>query len=49
MIFKLFSALLLNLVCLMSFAQTVEKGITEELAAWRKKEISNVNYQLNFW
>ena len=48
MIFKLFSALLLNLVCLMSFAQTVEKGITEELAAWRKKEISNVKYQLNF-
>ena len=31
-----------------SFAQKIDKGIALDLAVWRKKEVSNIKYQLHF-
>ena len=45
---KLIKSIVLLFCCLDTFAQKVDKGISEELAAWRKKEISNIKYQLKF-
>ncbi|MGG9971840.1 M1 family aminopeptidase [Ferruginibacter sp. SUN002] len=45
---RLITSIVLLFICAGSFAQKVDNGVSDELAAWRKKEISNIQYRLSF-
>lgn len=45
---RLIKSIIFLFFSLGSFAQKVDKGVTEELATWRKREISNIKYQLSY-